>query len=236
MRSRIVAAFALSAALVVPAALAQQSGDQSQPAQPAAATDQSSQQVEVTGKIVTLTADRIDVKVASVTAPEGTAAGSTVMVGQTSSFVLDSSSQLAQGLKAGDKVDLWFTNSNGSMLASRVALAVGGDQPAGTSESGASSQSPSATSTSSSSSSSSYQSSSENASQNSSDQSAMGATASASENGSSASEQAPAAAPAAAQGAHRANLPKTGSPLPLIGLVGLVALASVLVLRFVVRV
>ena len=236
MRSKIVAVLGLSAALVVPAALAQESGTQSGSAQPAAMSTHAAK-IEVTGTIVTLTTDRIDVRVDSVKAPQGTSAPSSIVEGQKTAFTLDSSSQMPQGLKVGDKVDLWFANHNGSLLATRVALAVGEDQSAGTYGSTATSQSASTSG---------------NAEQPASE--AASSSSSASESASSSSEQASAnsssntpaeqsstsaAQPAneAAMGktAAREKLPKTGSPLPLIGLIGLVALASALVLRFAVR-
>jgi hypothetical protein len=227
MKSKILAVLALSAAVVVPAAFAQQSGDQSGTAQPAAVSSQASQ-IEVTGTIVTLTADRIDVKVEGVTAPESAKAGSSVMVGKTTAFTLNSATELPQGLKADDKVDLWFSDNNGSPLATRVAMAVSADQPTGSNESASSASQSPATSASSSSD---QATASDNGS---SEQSATTGNASSAEPSASTAE--PANSTAAAKGAHRENLPKTGSPLPLIGLLGLAALASVLVLRFAVRV
>ena len=243
MRSRILAVLALSVAVVAPAAFAQESGTQPGTAQPAAASSQAAQ-TQVTGTIVTLTADRIDVKVDSVTAPQSAQAGSSVMVGNTTAFTLNSATELPQGLKAGDRVDLWFGNDNGSLLATRVAMAASSDQPSGTNDSASSSpQSSSSQSSASSASSSSEQPAATDTS--SSDQSATtqqapagdqsAASSSASSAEPSASTAEPASSTAAAKGAHRENLPKTGSPLPLIGLLGLAALASVLVLRFVVR-
>ena len=97
MKSKILAVLALSVGLAVPAVYAQESGSQPQPAQPAAVTSQAGQ-AEVTGSIVTLSADRIEVKIDSVTAPESATAGSSIVVGNTSAFTLDSGTDMPQGL------------------------------------------------------------------------------------------------------------------------------------------
>ncbi len=232
MKGKIFAVLALSAALAVPAAFAQQSGTQSEPAQPAAVSAQSGQ-VEVTGTIASLTADKVEIKVDSVTAPQGNAAGSTVMVGSTPAFAIDSTTDMPQGLKVGDRVNLWFASDNGALRATRLALAPSSDNSAGTNESASGSQ-PSGATTSGSTDQSST------SAPSPSDQSSTSASTSSqqpSTSGSSASaEQQPASTAAAPANEHRGNLPKTGSPLPLIGLLGLAALASVLVLRFVLRV
>jgi Cu/Ag efflux protein CusF len=140
MKSKIVAVLALSTAIVVPAAFAEQSGSQTGSTQPAAVSSQSAK-IEVTGTVVTLTTDRIDVRVNKVKAPEGTAAQSSIMAGQKTAFTIDSSSQMPQGPKVGDDVDVRFTNHNGSLLATKVALAAGADQSSGTYGSAATSQS-----------------------------------------------------------------------------------------------
>jgi Cu/Ag efflux protein CusF len=140
MKSKIVAVLALSTAIVVPAAFAEKSGSQTGSTQPVAMSSQSAK-IEVTGTVVTLTTDRIDVRVNKVKAPEGTSAPSSIMAGQKTAFTLDSSSQMPQGLKVGESVDVWFTNHNGSLLATKVALAAGADQSSGTYGSAATSQS-----------------------------------------------------------------------------------------------
>jgi hypothetical protein len=230
----------LSVAVVTPAAFAQESGTQAGTAQPAALSSQAAQS-QVTGTIVSLTADRIDLKVDSVTAPQSAQPGSSIMVGKTTAFTLNSTTELPQGLKAGDRVDLWFGSDNGSLLATRVAMAASWDQSSPNNESASSS--PQSSSSQSSTSSASEQPAASDTSSSvqpattqqspSADQSATSGSSSSTEPSASAAE--PASSPAAANGAHRENLPKTGSPLPLIGLLGLAALASVLVLRFVVR-
>ncbi len=252
MKSKVLAVLALSVGLAVPAVYAQQSGSQSQPAQPAAVTSQAGQ-AEVTGSIVTLSADRIDVKIDSVSAPESATAGSSIVVGNTTAFALDSSTDMPQGLKVGDRVNLWFANDNGSLKAARLALAPAADQSGASSESSAtspsSSSSPASPTDQSAAGASGTSDQPASAASGTTDQSASGTSAQAeqpSTSGSSMNDSAGSTAQpssaaestspsAATTKAHRANLPKTGSPLPLIGLLGMAALASVLVLRFVIK-
>jgi hypothetical protein len=242
MKSKVLAVLALSVGLAVPAAYAQQSASQSQPAQPAAVTGQADQ-AEVTGTIVTLSADRIDVKIDAVTAPESATAGSSIVVGNTTAFALNSSTDMPQGLKVGDRVNLWFANDNGSLKAARLALAPAGDQSAASSQSSSTSSSSSAASPADQSASGtsspadqSASGASSTAEQSSSSSSSMSDSATSTSTAQPSSSAADATNPSASStSAHRANLPKTGSPLPLIGLLGIAALASVLVLRFVLR-
>ena len=173
---------------------------------------------------MTLTADRIDVSIDSVTAPPEVTAGSTIMVGKTTSFALNSATEMPQGLQVGNKVDLWFANDNGSLRATRLALAVSSDKSAGTDMSASTPQSSSAGSSSPA----------EQSSTSSATSSDQSSTSASSVSGSASSAE-PATSTAAANPAQRKSLPKTGSPLPVIGLIGIVALASVLVLRFAVR-
>jgi hypothetical protein len=157
-------------------------------------------QVELTGTIVTLTADRIEVKVDSVMAPQGATVDSAIGVGKTAAFTLDLTTEIPHGLKAGDAVDLWFTGTGGGLHATRVALATKSTQPAATTSAASTSR-----------------------------KSAAGAS-------SPAGEKAPSVAESAGSAASQEKLPGTASPLPLIGVLGLAALASVLLLRFVARV
>jgi hypothetical protein len=224
MKSKIVAVLALSTAIVVPAAFAQQSGSQSASTQPAAMSSQGAK-IEVIGTVVTLTTDRIDVRVNKVKAPEGTSAPSSITAGEKTAFTLDSSSQMPQGLKVGDNVDVWFTNHNGSLLATKVALAAGADQSSGTYGSAATSQPANQSADNSQSSSA--------AASDSSDQADMSDSSTSASQSASATQ--PANATSAATTANRTKLPKTASPLPLIGLIGLAALASAFALRFALR-
>ena len=207
MRGRIVAVLALSLAVIAPAAFAQQSGTQSAAAPMAAATSKAGE-IEVTGTIVKLSLDRIEVKVDSVNSPSGVAAGSNVAVGTTAAFKLDPSTAMPKGLSADNRVDLWCRSDNGSLLATRVALAVSADQPGEANEAAAMPQA--------------------------SGGSATSATEASGVTGAKAQGEPASTAPAASN-AHQGRLPKTGSPLPLIGLLGVAALVSAFVLRFVMR-
>jgi cobalamin biosynthesis Mg chelatase CobN len=196
MRNRTLAILALSIAVIAPAAFAQQNGTQSEAASGAVASAQPGG-VEVTGTIVSVNATSVEVKLDSVAAAEGAPVAGDVAVGKTAEFKLDASTQMPRTLKTGDPVDLWFTSENGSMVATRVALAVSGEEHATTSSDNS-------------------------------------ATASSGENNASSQSQpaSTAASTAAQQGQH---LPKTGSPLPLIGLLGVAALVAAFALRFVLK-
>jgi hypothetical protein len=199
MRVRFLAALALSATVAVPAAFAQTDNPRPPAPQPAGASGLSGQ-VELRGTIVTLTADRIEVKVDSVMAPQGATVGSAIGVGKTAAFTLDLTTEIPQGLKAGDAVDLWFTGTGGGLHATRVAPATESNQSAATTSAASTSRKP-----------------------------AAGASSPAGEKARSVAESAGSAAP-------QEKLPGTASPLPLIGVLGLAALASALLLRFVFRV
>ena len=214
MRSRILAVLALSIAVIAPAALAQQSGTQSEAASGAMAPAQSGG-VEVTGTIVSINATSVKVKLDSVTAAQGAPLSGDVAVGKTAEFRLDASTQMPRTLSAGDPVDLWFKSDNGSMVATRLALAVSADQPATTSSDTSAPASPA---------------------ENASSPSQRSSTATyGSSNGQQPTTAGSAASTAAPQAAHGQHLPKTGSPLPLIGLLGVAALVAAFALRFVVK-
>ncbi len=214
MRSRILAVLALSIAVIAPAAFAQQTGTQSATASGTMASAQSGG-VEITGTIVSIDATGVKVKLESVSASQGAPVSGDVAVGKTAEFKLDASTQMPGTLRAGDPVDLWFKTDNGSMVATRLALAVSSDQPATTSSDTNAPASPS---------------------ENASSQSQPSSTAaSASSSGQQASMAGTAASTAAPQAAHAQHLPKTGSPLPLIGLLGVAALIAAFALRFVAR-
>ena len=230
MRSRILAVLALSIAVIAPAAFAQQNGTQSEAASGAMAPAQSGG-IEVTGTIVSIDSSSVKVKLDSVTAAEGAPVSADIAVGKTAEFKLDATTQMPRTLSAGDPVDLWFKSDNGSMVATRLALAVSADQPATTS-SNASATTNSDNSAMTSKDTSAPASQGENASTSSQPSSTAAY-------GSSGDQQAPtagaAASTAAPQPAHEQHLPKTGSPLPLIGLLGVAALIAAFALRFVVK-
>ncbi len=214
MRSRILAVLALSIAVIAPAALAQQNGTQSEAASGAMAPAQSGG-VEVTGTIVSINATSVNVKLDSVTAAQGAPLSGDVAVGKTAEFRLDASTQMPRTLSAGDPVDLWFKSDNGSMVATRLALAVSADQPATTSSDTSAPASPA---------------------ENTPSPSQRSSTATyGSSNGQQPTTAGSAASTAAPQAAHGQHLPKTGSPLPLIGLLGVAALVAAFALRFVVK-
>lgn len=214
MRSRILAVLALSIAVIAPAALAQQNGTQSEAASGAMAPAQSGG-VEVMGTIVSINATSVKVKLDSVTAAQSAPLSGDVAVGKTAEFRLDASTQMPRTLSAGDPVDLWFKSDNGSMVATRLALAVSADQPATTSLDASAPASPA---------------------ENASSPSQRSSTATyGSSNGQQPATAGPAASTAAPQAAHGKHLPKTGSPLPLIGLLGVAALVAAFALRFVVK-
>lgn len=213
MRSRTLAVLALSLATLAPAAFAQQNGTQSEAASGAMAPAQAGD-VEVTGTIVAINATSVQVKLDSVTAAQGVPLADTIAVGKTVEFKLDASTQMPRTLSAGDPIDLSFKSDNGALVATRLALAVSADQPATTSPDNSAPAAPGEKASSS---------------------SQASPTAA---YGSSSDQQASTATPAstAAPQAHEQRLPKTGSPLPLIGLLGVAALVAAFALRFVVRV
>lgn len=214
MRSRILAVLALSIAVIAPAAFAQQNGTQSEATSGAMAPAQSGG-IEVTGTIVSINATSVKVKLDSVTAAQGLPVPGDVAVGKTAEFKLDASTQMPSTLSAGDPVDLWFKSDNGSMVASRLALSVSSDQPARASSDTSAPAS-----------------SGENASSPSQPSSTAAYGSSSDQQASTAGSSASTTAPRATQGQH---LPKTGSPLPLIGLLGVAALIAAFALRFVVK-
>ncbi len=223
MRSRTLAGVAFSLAVAAAPLLAQQTNAPAGSSSPAGQTSQaqsmtmpdSSGPVHLTGTVVSVSDNRIEVKVES-----ATAASTTSMVGTTQAFALDATSEKPDGLKVGDQIDLWFKGDQPDHLATRIALAAstGAGQSATATDAGGST--PPA-----------------NTNSQSSDQ------------GSSVAGNQPEAAPAASQGTNdataqaqaqsterRGKLPQSGSSLPLVGLVGLLALGVALGLRFVVKV
>jgi hypothetical protein len=198
-------------------------------------------QHHLTGVIVSLGTDKLDVKVESVSAePESTASG---LVGNVESFTLDANVKRPALLSVGDRVDVAYSVANGSRTAFRIDVA---PASAATQTSGAGSSPTSGS----------------DATQASSSSSTMptsgtgGGSApapSSPDTSSSASGQQPtstdmssartepvASSPGSADTGDTqmtaatekaGKLPQTASPLPLIGLVGLAALLLAGVLR-----
>jgi hypothetical protein len=83
--------------------------------------------VQVEGTIASLTADQIELKVEKAMDPNSESTAG--LVGQTVSLVLEATTEKPDGLKVGDRVDLWFSESNGERHATRVALDVSEGAP-----------------------------------------------------------------------------------------------------------
>lgn len=222
MRSRTLAVVAFSLAVAAAPLLAQQTNAPAGSSAPAGQTSQgqsntmaeSSGPIHLTGTVVSVSDSRIEVKVES-----ATAASTTAMVGTTQSFALDANSEKPDGLKTGDQIDLWFKGDQPDHLVTRIALAAS----TGTGESSPAAEASGSTQPASPDTPSADQAS-----------SAAGNQPAAAPAGSQASSEA--SAPGQAQSEHRGKLPQSGSPLPLVGLVGLLALGVALGLRFVVKV
>jgi len=230
MSKKSLAVLALSLGLAT-VSFAQQpetpAGAPGQDPQATSASDQASVQ-QVTGTVVNLANDRVEVKIESV--PTSASADVSAMVGQSATFTLNPMTDKPTGLKVGDRIDLWFKQDHSDHLATRIALAAsGGDKSAdSTGSSGAASTSQPTSDTAS-----------QPAPQQPNPDSASQAPStdaqqpSASSAGSLSTSQTSGQAEEKAQ--PRSALPKTGSPLPLIGLIGLVALCAALMLRFTLR-
>ncbi|MDD5562705.1 MAG: hypothetical protein PHQ91_03245 [Thermoanaerobaculaceae bacterium] len=87
--------------------------------------------VQLEGTIVTLAADRLELQVEKAVAPSSQPTSG--LEGQTVPFLVDATTEKPAELKAGDRVDLWFTQDGDQRRAVRVALAAA----AGPSSSGA---------------------------------------------------------------------------------------------------
>jgi hypothetical protein len=251
MHKRILAMLTLSAAMVALPLFAQQNNppasDPGQPSAVAKTSDPASspaEAVRVTGTITLLADSRIEVKIDR--AETQAAGGSVATVGKTEVYTLDSMTDKPLDLKVGDHVDLWFTQHGHDHLATRIALAgvegtssqtggaggMGTTSPASDTASQASSQeSQPANPTSTGSMTTSASPTSESASQVSSQETQpTDATTASSVNTSQ-----PSGSQAEVGTAPRGNLPKTASELPLVGVIGLVALCAALMLRFTVK-
>ncbi len=239
MRKATWAALALGAALAASPLLAQQdnpagSSPSSQPAQAEqsnAATASPSQDANAehaTGSIVSISDTRLELKVEASTGPSPTA--SAAMVGKTFAFTLNSTTDMPVGLRPGDRVSVWFGRENGSRLATRVALA----DASTTSSNGSGEQSSNAADQSN------ISNSSASPENGTTGTTSVGQTSSqpSTSNGET-STTATGSMSQAEQGGTAVNgtnqLPKTASPLPLIGLIGFLALAGAVVLRFALK-
>lgn len=223
MRSRTLAGVAFSLAVAAAPLLAQQANAPAGSSSPAGQTSQaqsttmpdSSGPVHLTGTVISVRDDRIEVKVES-----ASAASTTSMVGTTQAFALDATSEKPDGLKVGDQIDLWFKGEQADHLVTRIALAgsTGTGRLATATDAGGSTP-PASTSP------------------QSSDQGSnmTGNQSEAAPVAAQATNEAPAQAKAQST-ERRGKLPQSGSSLPLVGLVGLLALGVALGLRFVVKV
>ncbi len=222
MKQGTFAAIALGALLAGSPLLAQGDTPASTPSQPAAQAGQSdpnpapgaqaSDAERVTGTVVSLSASSLEVKVEP--AATGATGEAAEMAGKSISFALSAATDLPTGIRVGDRVSVWYTESNGNRPATRVALAeTGGSSSMGTESATTGSASrPS-----------------DEGQGSSSAQSTTPAT------GTTAQSSGEQTQPAAAVATETKHLPRTASPLPLIGLVGLVALTMALVVRFALR-
>ncbi len=95
-----------------------------QPAAESAASPRKVEAAHVIGSIVTITADRLDLKVEKAGEPSTESVAG--LVGQTLTFKVDDKTEKPADLKAGDRVDLYFTEANGERHADRIALAAAG--------------------------------------------------------------------------------------------------------------
>jgi len=243
MSKKTLAVLALSLGLATVSFAQQQNTPATAPGQDqqaASASDQSSVQ-QVTGTVVTLANDRAEVKIESV--PASASSDISAMVGQTATFTLNPMTDKPTDLKVGDRVDLWFKQDHSDHLATRIALAASGGDKSADSTGSSGSASTSQPTSDSASQASPQQPTSDTASQPAPQQpnpdsanqapSTEAQQPSASSAGSLSTSQTSGQAEGKAQ--PRSSLPKTGSPLPLIGLIGLVALCAALMLRFTLK-
>jgi hypothetical protein len=223
MRNRTLATVAFSLAVAAAPLLAQQANAPAGGSSPAGQTSQaqsatmpdSSGPVHLTGTVISVSDNRIEVKVES-----ATTASTTSMVGSTQAFALDATSEKPDGLKVGDQIDLWFKGDQADHLVTRISLAASTGAGQSATATDASGSTPPA-----------------NTSPQSSEQGSS-MTVNKTEAAPAAS-QATNEAPARAQAQsteRRGKLPQSGSSLPLVGLVGLLTLGVALGLRFVVKV
>ena len=105
-----------------------------QSAAPASSASDEATQTHVLGTIVTLTADRLELKVEKAVEPNTESAAG--LVGQTVAFAIDATTEKPADLKANDRVDLWFTEKDGQRRAVRIVVAA----PASESSNGAAEQ------------------------------------------------------------------------------------------------
>ncbi len=211
MRKGTLAAIVLGIFLVASPLLAQgdnPAGTSSQPSTQAGQSDpnatgstQTAGADHITGTIVSLSATSLELKVEPTTgASTGAGAG---MAGTTTSFELNAATDMPTGLRVGDRVSVWFNESNGTRPATRVALAATGSSSTD-----------------------------EGAGQGSTTASASSTTSATGTMGESSTSQ---AQPKTAAAAGTKHLPRTASQLPLVGLIGLLALATAVVMRFALR-
>jgi hypothetical protein len=211
MKKNVLSLLTLGVALVAAPVLA---GPKSSSATKSAG-DTTSGALRVTGTIVSLSAQHIDVKVESASTDASHESGTAI--GKTESFKLNSMTDQPLDLKVGDHIDLWFTQAGNAHLATRIALAT--TMPSSTSGRDDQSAEPGSPPAS--------------AALN---HSANRASNPAGQSSSTVATDHPATSKstgeAATTSASKQHLPKTASELPLIGLIGLAALGVALMLRF----
>lgn len=95
-----------------------------QPAAEAATSPRRVEAAHVIGSIVTIASDRLDLKVEKAGEPSTESVAG--LIGQTVTFVVDAKTDKPADLKAGDRVDLYFTEANGERHADRIAIAAAG--------------------------------------------------------------------------------------------------------------
>ena len=97
-----------------------------QPAAEAATSPRRVEAAHVIGSIVTITSDRLDLKVEKAGEPSTESVAG--LVGQTVTFMVDAKTDKPADLKAGDRVDLYFTEANGERHADRIVIAAAGNE------------------------------------------------------------------------------------------------------------
>ena len=106
-----------------PAAVAQAE----QQSTPAAAVSNQVEPAHVVGTLVSVGSDRLELMVEKAIGPSVESLA--VLVGQTLPFILDAGTERPAELKAGEGVDLWFTENHGQGYAVRVVVSRPADEP-----------------------------------------------------------------------------------------------------------
>ncbi|MGE5236768.1 MAG: hypothetical protein ACM3O7_10500 [Acidobacteriota bacterium] len=231
MRNRSLALIAFLALTAAPLAAQQATGSATDKSTSTAASQQSTvmasssepaESVYAVGKIISIDEKKIEVKVESVSGLSPSNAKA--MTGKTEAFTIGTDTSQPASLAVGDRVEVWFKSVNHVRMATRIALA---PEQSGATGTGAGQDMSAAANP---------RSDTQGAGQAS---SAAGPQETSAATGSvSRAQEAPESGSLPAgtsQAAARSTLPHTASDLPLVGLIGLLALGGAVALRFAAK-